>query len=453
MVNDSRTIAAIVTPPGKGGVGIVRVSGHLCQHIAQQVVKTVPKPRQASLLPFYDQAGDLLDQGLALYFPNPHSFTGEDVLELHGHGGPVVMDQLLQAVIAAGAEMANPGEFSERAFLNGKMDLAQAEAIADLINASSKQAAKSAARSLTGAFSKHINALLQQLTALRMFVEASIDFVDEDIDFIGEAKIIQQCQGLQQELESILKTTRQGVLLRDGLRVVIAGKPNAGKSSLLNRLTGEHTAIVTDIAGTTRDVLKEYIELDGLPLHIVDTAGLRETSDIVEQHGIARAKEAMQQADLILLVVDAVAANQDDDWQTVLRDVTQQYHDIPVFILMNKIDQLNGALPETPPDYQSLAISAKQAHGLDQLIHCIKDFAGFSTNEQSSITARRRHLLAIEKTATRIDAAVTVYEQQRAHELLAEELRQAQDALAQITGAFRADDLLGKIFSEFCIGK
>lgn len=433
------TIAAIATPAGHGGVGIVRISGPHTLSIAQAVLGQQPEPRKASFSSFKNAEGGVLDQGVALFFKAPRSFTGEDVLELQGHGGPIVMDRLLQTVLQHGARLAKPGEFSERAFLNNKMDLAQAEAIADLINASSEQAAQSAMRSLQGEFSNQINILLEKLICLRMMVEAAIDFPEEEIDFIAESTIIEDLKTLLQQGETIKQAAQQGVLLQEGLTVVITGQTNAGKSSLLNLLCGRDSAIVTDIPGTTRDTLREYIQIDGLPLHIIDTAGIRESVDAVEQEGIRRAQKAMERADLILLVEDVKS-----------KDRTPALPNKPTVVIKNKIDLLSEAPNEK--DKGALYLSAKTGEGLDRLHDYLKRFAGFEAGEGNFI-ARRRHLDALDRCCRSIRKGLNEAEKNKAAELLAEELTQAQTALSEITGEFTPDDLLGKIFSTFCIGK
>ena len=438
-MTDVETIAAIATPPGKGGVGIVRLSGPYALSIAQQLSHKTLKPRQATFTEF-TQDGVMLDEGLIIYFKAPQSFTGEDVVELQGHGGPIIMDRLLQAACQLGARLARPGEFSERAFLNHKLDLTQAEAIADMINATTVQAAQAAMRSLQGAFSDEIHKLLEQLIHLRMFIESAIDFTDEDIDFIGEHKIIESLQSLLQQLEQVHQTAKQGALLQSGINVVIAGEPNAGKSSLLNSLSGRDSAIVTDIAGTTRDVLKESIAIDGMPLHIIDTAGLRETDCVVEQEGVRRAQREIAQADLILWIFDA----------TCSAEIPFEFPShIPLIKVKNKIDLLDHIELET----DVVAISVKEQQNLDGLKQMIKDKVGFHSGESSTVSARRRHLLALEKTCEHINHGLAAYQETQAHELLAEDLRLASEALGEITGKFSSDDLLGKIFAEFCIGK
>lgn len=435
------TIVAPVTPPGKGGVSVVRVSGPLVSEIIKHVVQQPLKPRYAHHLPFYTENKVIVDEGLALFFPNPHSFTGEDVLELQGHGGPVVVDQLVKRIIKLGARMAKPGEFSERAFLNDKIDLAQAEAIADLINANSQQAAQSAIRSLQGEFSTQIHDLVNQLIHLRMYVESAIDFPEEEIDFLSDGKISAKLNEVIKQLENVKNTTKQGVLLSEGITIVIAGEPNVGKSSLLNALSGRDSAIVTDIAGTTRDVLREHIHIDGLPLHIIDTAGLRSSDDVVEQEGIKRAKKAMATADEILVLVDASKEN------TV--DLTQYPQNKPITVVYNKVDLLSAA-----PKYSdnSIYISAKTGQGIDALKVHLKKTAGFH-EDGGTFIARRRHLDAIEEAHKFLLKGQTQLDEHKAGELLAEDLKLAQESLSTITGEFTSDDLLGEIFSSFCIGK
>ncbi|PHQ79350.1 MAG: tRNA uridine-5-carboxymethylaminomethyl(34) synthesis GTPase MnmE [Coxiella sp. (in: Bacteria)] len=432
------TITAIATPPGMGGVAIVRLSGNKALTIAEHITQKKLPPREAVFCAFMTPDNKVVDEGLAIYFKGPHSFTGEDVVELQGHGGPVVSDQLLKLVLDSGARMARPGEFSERAFLNDKMDLVQAEAVADLINATTTQAAQSAMRSLQGDFSDAINTLLEQLVQIRMFIESAIDFTDEDIDFIAEHDIIEKLKGTLEQLTVIRKTAGQGALLQAGINVVIAGAPNAGKSSLLNCLSGKERAIVTEIAGTTRDVLREQINIDGMPLHIIDTAGLRDTDHAIEQEGVKRAYAEIEKADLILWIND------------VTHEAPEPFvfpQNIPVIKVQNKIDLLPSAVTS------GVCISAKHGKNIEALKQAIKDAVGFQSAESSTFIARRRHLDALDRTCDAIERGVRIYQQTKAHELLAEELRQASDALGEITGTFTTDDLLGKIFSEFCIGK
>lgn len=444
-MSQSETIAAIATPPGRGGVGIVRVSGPNVAQVAEAITHQKLSPRMATYTPFFAQDDAVIDEGIAIYFRAPHSFTGEDVLELQGHGGPVVMDQLLSTCVSHGVRLARPGEFSERAFLNDKLDLAQAEAIADLINATTTQAAQSALRSLQGDFSEAINQLLDQLIRLRMFIESAIDFTDEDIDFVEQHQIIEQLNTLQQQLRLIRERAQQGALLQSGIQVVIAGAPNAGKSSLLNCLSGRESAIVTSQAGTTRDVLREQIQVDGLPLHIIDTAGIRETDDIIEQEGVKRAHRAIESADLILWVYDASRSI----------DLVPAFpQDVPLIEVRNKVDLVDADAPLAKHDGAVVvSVSALQNQHIDQLKAAIKSVVGFHSSESSGFMARRRHLDAIDRTCRAIHHGVTVYQERGAHELLAQDLREASEALSEITGAFTSDDLLGKIFSEFCIGK
>ena len=449
-MSHSDTIVAQATPPGRGGVGILRISGAKAADVAQAVLGKLPKPRYADYLPFNDADGSVLDQGIALWFPGPNSFTGEDVLELQGHGGPVILDLLLKRIVAlSGVRIAQPGEFSERAFLNDKLDLAQAEAIADLIDASSEQAARSAVNSLQGAFSLRINTLVEALTHLRIYVEAAIDFPDEEIDFLSDGKIEGQLNVVIGDLDNVRAEARQGSLLREGMKVVIAGRPNAGKSSLLNALAGREAAIVTDIAGTTRDVLREHIHIDGMPLHIIDTAGLREASDEVERIGIERAWQEIEQADRVLFMVDGTTT-----------DATEAAAIWPDFVarlpaqLRNKADMTGEVLGLTEVnDHSLIRLSARTGEGVDALRDHLKQSMGFSGNMEGGFLARRRHLQALELAATHLQQGKEQLLGAWAGELLAEELRLAQQALSEITGEFTSDDLLGRIFSSFCIGK
>lgn len=447
------TIAAIATATGRGGVGIIRVSGKHVLAIAQSIVKTSLKPRQAHYCDFYSD-NQIIDQGLAIFFPNPHSFTGEDVLELQGHGGPVVLDMLLNTVLKLGARLARPGEFSERAFLNDKIDLAQAEAIADLIDASTEQAARNALHSLQGVFSKRIHELVESLIQLRIYVEAAIDFPEEEIDFLTDGKIQKDLLNIETQLTHIFQEAKQGTLVRDGMRLVIAGKPNAGKSSLLNALSGRDSAIVTPIAGTTRDVLREHIHIDGMPLHIADTAGLRESPDQVEQIGIERAWQEIEQADRILLVVDAYqnsSTNIDQLWPESVNKIDPR----KIILIRNKIDLSRDqtGLTKTEDGQEYLNISAKHHQGIDDLRNYLKSIMGFQQTNESGFTARRRHLDALQRAYDFIQEGKIQLQTFAAGELLAEDLRQAQNALSEITGEFTPDDLLGRIFSSFCIGK
>lgn len=446
------TIAAIATPAGRGGVGIIRISGPLVAAIAQPLSGALPQPRMARCAVFRDADGQPIDQGLLLYFPGPASYTGEDVLEIQAHGGPVVLDLLMTRVLSLGARAARAGEFTERAFLNGKLDLAQAEAVADLIDASTAQAARSAQRALEGVFSEHIQQLQQQLTQLRVYVESAIDFVDEDIDFLAGEALQQMVDDLFQHFDAVQKSARQGQLLREGMMVVIAGKPNAGKSSLLNALAERESAIVTEIAGTTRDIIRENIQLDGMPLHLIDTAGLRDSEDLVEQEGVRRARAAMQQADRVLLLVDDRERE-----QGLSEDIQQSIPaGIPVTTVYNKID-LTGRKPTTlkqaSAQQTELSLSIKTGAGLEALRDHLKHCMGYAGEIEGVFIARRRHLDALQRARRYSEAGAQQLQQQWAGELFAEDLRQAQNALSEITGAMTSDDLLGEIFSHFCIGK
>lgn len=452
---NQETIVAKATPPGRGGVGILRISGNQAQLVASVVLGKIPKPRHAEYLPFLNEDGSLLDQGIALFFPNPHSFTGEDVLELQGHGGPIILDLLLNRVLTIPhVRIARPGEFSERAFLNDKLDLAQAEAIADLIDASSEQAAKSAMSSLQGVFSKKVNNLVEMLTKLRIFVEAAIDFPEEEIDFLSDGKIEGQLQAVIAQLNDVRKEAKQGSLLREGMKVVIAGRPNAGKSSLLNALAGRDAAIVTDIAGTTRDVLREHIHIDGMPLHIIDTAGLREANDEVERIGIERAWSEIAQADRVLFMVDGTTTNEIDPEKLWPEFMQRLPDNVPVTVIRNKADLTNEPLGYSEVNnYSLIRLSAMTGNGIDILRQHLKDTIGFLATAEGGFLARTRHLHALENAAEHLNNGFTQLTIFHAGELLAEELRLAQESLSEITGAFTSDDLLGKIFGSFCIGK
>jgi tRNA modification GTPase len=449
------TIAAIATATGRGGVGIVRVSGPKARLVAEQLLKQKLQPRFAHYCPFHSHSGEILDQGIALFFPGPNSFTGEDVLELQGHGGPVILDLLLREITQLGVRLARPGEFSERAFLNDKLDLAQAEAIADLIDATTEQAARNALHSLQGAFSTRIHELVEALIALRIYVEASIDFPEEEIDFLSDGKVATDLNSIEQKLEQVFKEARQGVLVRDGMRVVIAGRPNAGKSSLLNALSGRDSAIVTSIEGTTRDVLREHIHIDGMPLHIIDTAGLRESPDEVERIGIERAWQEIQQADHVLLLVDSNSTHELDVNKIWPEFVAKLTDPSKITLIRNKIDvtgQIAGLVkPENQAPY--IGLSAVTGEGLDDLKEYLKDIMGFSASGEGGFTARRRHLDALERAQVFLASGKVQLNGYAAGELLAEDLRGAQNSLSTITGEFTPDDLLGRIFSSFCIGK
>ncbi len=449
------TIVAQATAPGRGGVGIIRVSGPLAAHVAQTVTGRTLRPRYAEYLPFTDEDGQQLDQGIALFFPNPHSFTGEDVLELQGHGGPVVMDMLIRRILQIkGVRPARPGEFSERAFLNDKMDLTQAEAIADLIDASSEQAAKSALQSLQGQFSKRINTLVESLIHLRIYVEAAIDFPEEEIDFLADGKVSADLQAIIDNLAAVRQEANQGAIMREGMKVVIAGRPNAGKSSLLNALSGKDSAIVTDIAGTTRDVLREHIHIDGMPLHIIDTAGLREASDEVEKIGIERAWEEIKQADRVLFMVDGTTTEATDP-KEIWPDFVDRLPDhMGMTVIRNKVDQTGETLGVCQTSQPTLIrLSAKTGQGVEALRTHLKQCMGFTGNQEGGFMARRRHLDALERAAEHLAIGQQQLEGYMAGEILAEELRIAQQHLNEITGEFSSDDLLGRIFSSFCIGK
>ncbi|WP_027965676.1 tRNA uridine-5-carboxymethylaminomethyl(34) synthesis GTPase MnmE [Halomonas halocynthiae] len=447
------TIAALATPPGRGGVGIIRVSGPACRDIAYAVLGIYPEPRKALYTPFKGDTGPL-DEGIALYFPGPHSFTGEDVLELQGHGGPVIMDMLLERCLQLGARLARPGEFSERAFLNDKLDLAQAEAIADLIEASSRSAAENALHSLQGEFSSRVKALVERLIQLRLFVEAAIDFPEEEIDFLADGQVEAKLQNVCNELRKVHAAAGQGALMREGMNVVIAGRPNAGKSSLLNALTEQDTAIVTDIAGTTRDVLREHIQLDGMPLHIIDTAGLRDTPDAVEKIGVSRAWAEIEKADRVLLLLDATTTKATDPmmiWPEFVERLPDQSR---LTLVRNKIDTSgeDAAIDLSTPQ-PVIRLSAHTGEGVDNLKEHLKSVMGFSATTEGRFSARRRHLDALERAANALANGQAQLQGHAAGELLAEDLRDAQQALNEITGEFSADDLLGEIFSSFCIGK
>ena len=443
------TIAAVATPPGRGGIGIVRLSGPSVQAIAQAILEKLPTPRMACLQNFLDSDARVIDTGIVLFFPAPHSFTGEDVLELQGHGGPMVQDLLLQRITALGARLARPGEFSERAFLNDRLDLAQAEAIADLIDAGSAQAVRSAQRSLAGEFSRQVHALRDALVELRVYVEAAIDFPEEEIDFITEGHVMQRVVNLLAQLDSIAATAQQGRLLRDGLTVVLAGATNVGKSSVLNRLIGHDAAIVTDMPGTTRDVLREQVHVDGMPLHIIDTAGLRTSDDSVEQEGMRRTREQLRKADFIIHVVDDTRMHTDDS--KLLKEFPD---DIPVIDVLNKID-ISGRTAGLVDGSSrpTLAISALAGTGFDSLRRYLKDAMGYQDAAEGAFSARRRHIDALARARKAIAHGLHALEASAAGELLAEDLRQAQQTLGEITGEFSNDDLLGEIFSSFCIGK
>lgn len=442
------TIAALATPPGQGGVGILRISGPAAVSISEKITyQQNLKPRSAQFCRFFDVQGKILDEGLVIYFPAPHSFTGDDVIEIQAHGSPVILDLLLAEITAAGARLARPGEFSERAFLNGKIDLAQAEAIADLIESGTETAARLASRSLQGVFSDYIQELVEALIHLRMYVEAAIDFPEEEIDFLSDARVENEFNSIVEKLKSVQEKARQGSLIKDGMTLVIAGNPNAGKSSLLNTLSGQDNAIVTDVPGTTRDVLKERIQIDGMPLHLIDTAGLRESRDDVEKEGIRRARVQIEQADHILWVYDAV---NDPDHEGL--DQAALPDKIGLTLIRNKIDKLEEQ-PAFDENKHQISLSAKQQSGIELLQQHLKKLMGFRGQEEGEFLARRRHLDAISRAEKHLQQAEHALRVLQAGELLAEELRLTQNALSEITGEFTSDDLLGRIFSSFCIGK
>ncbi len=475
-MNNQDTIAAIATAPGRGGIGILRVSGSQAVQIAQQICRKPLAPRQIQLCRLYDVDDAPIDTGIVLYFAAPQSFTGEDVVEFQIHGGPVLLDLLLNTVCALGARQAGPGEFSQRAYLNGKLDLAQAEAIADMINSTTAQAARSATRSLQGEFSKEINALVEAITQLRVYIEAAIDFPEEEIDFIAEAGVLEQLNSIADHFAQVERSAKQGALLQQGMKLVISGKPNAGKSSLLNALAGHDRAIVTDIPGTTRDTLSEHIHIDGMPLHVVDTAGVRASGDAIEREGMRRAQEEIASADRILLVVDATdhVSSEQSRNRSELLSWQGGSAEIPVTVIYNKCDlsgdppglpgdalletQLTGNTPEDilgvgVNNAHSLYVSAKTGAGLDALRAHLKVCAGYQSEQDTVFSARRRHLLALVRARHFLEAGRNQLTESGAGELLAEDLRQCQNALGEITGAFTNDELLEEIFSSFCIGK
>ena len=442
------TIAAIATPPGQGGVGIVRVSGPDAKSIAQALLGRCPRVRQAEYLPFLDSEGNMIDKGIALYFKRPNSFTGEDILELHGHGGQVVLDILLQQTIEHGARVARAGEFTERAFINEKIDLAQAEAVADLIAAESEDAARAAVRSLQGEFSASIHTLVEQLIQLRIYVEAALDFPEEEIDFLADKSLKAKLTAIKQQVETVRESARQGCLLKEGMTVVIAGKPNAGKSSLLNQLAESDTAIVTAIPGTTRDVLREHIQIDGLPLHIIDTAGLRESDDLIEQEGVRRAWKEIEQCDRLLYVLDS--RESDDIPHNIYRQLAGG---TGLSVIFNKTDLSGKKSRITETDRATeIYLSARTGDGVDLLRQHLKQCMGYRSHAEGQFIARRRHITAINNALDHLHRADN-YLADNTGELMAEELKLAQQQLSEITGEFSSDDLLGRIFADFCIGK
>jgi tRNA modification GTPase len=446
VINKVETICAIASAIGQSGIGIVRVSGPLAKSTSKKILQADLKPRYAYYGAFYDQ-NNVIDKGVAIFFPGPNSYTGEDVVEFQGHGGTSVLRKILEITMSSGVRLAEPGEFSKRAFLNGKMDLIQAEAIQDLIQSNSEESALSAVRSLTGEFSIKINQVLSELISLRVFIEATIDFSDEEIDFIESHEVSNKLHTLKESLLDIQQTATQGAILRDGIHVAIAGKPNAGKSSLLNMLTKESSAIVTDIAGTTRDVLKETIHIDGMPIHIIDTAGLHDSDDVVEQEGIRRAHNEINNADIILLVFDS------RDSKANLSILPDSVKNKPKILVRNKIDLAgNKSSVKKVGNITEISISAKNGDGIDTLRESLSEFAGLNSGIEGVFVARKRHLDAIEETLEFINSASSQLNSGFS-ELVAEDLRQAGMKLGQITGEFSSDDLLGEIFSSFCIGK
>jgi tRNA modification GTPase len=455
-VSTPDTIVAVASAAGRGAVGVIRVSGPRVPQIAAGILGGLPAPRRARFSSFLDAQGGSVDEGLALYFPAPASYTGEHVLELQGHGGVLVVDMVLKRLLELGCRMARPGEFSERAFLNGKIDIAQAEAIADLIDAGTAAAARAAVRSLQGEFSARVDDLKKRITELRAYVEAAIDFPDEEIDFLSDKALGERLAAVFAAFDSITAAARQGALLREGLNVVIAGKPNAGKSSLLNRLAGDDVAIVTDVPGTTRDVLRQHVHLDGLPLNLVDTAGLRIATDVVEAEGVRRARNEMARADRVLYLVDAGIAGTKDEKDSAQWDAEpdQLPAGVPVTLVFNKID-LTGAPArlDVTADPPRVFLSARTGSGLELLRNHLKASAGYRETESGAFAARRRHLDALRRARQHVQTAAEILSSTRAFELFAEDLRLAQHALGEITGEFTSEDLLGEIFGSFCIGK
>jgi tRNA modification GTPase len=445
------TIVAAATAPGRGGIGIVRLSGPKTPEIGAVLLGELPPARRAVFGRFMDGDKQPIDAGLALFFPAPHSYTGEHVLELQGHGGPVVSEALIARAIELGARRAIPGEFTQRAFLNDKLDLAQAEAIADLIDAGSREAARAAMRSLQGEFSAMIEGLTEAVIDLRTYVEAAIDFPEEEIDFLKDRELDERLEAVRTHFDAVEQSARQGRLLRDGMTVVIAGRPNAGKSSLLNRLTGYDAAIVTPIPGTTRDILRERIHIDGMPLHVLDTAGLRDASDLVEEEGIRRAHAEMRRADRVLFVIDAVA---DPSASAYLEERRHLPADIPVTLILNKCDLTAGIpLADTISGPPRITLSALSGHGIEVLRAHLKSCMGYHSLDTGTVSARHRHLEALARARNAVEDAARELRDTRAGELVAQQLREAQQALNEITGDFTSEDLLGRIFASFCIGK
>jgi tRNA modification GTPase len=445
------TIVAAATPPGRGGVGVVRISGPKTPEIAATLIGVLPEARHATLTHFLDATGEPIDIGIALFFPGPHSYTGEHVLELQGHGGPVIVESLVARCLELGARRARPGEFTERAFHNDKIDLAQAEAVADLIDAGSREAARAAMRSLQGEFSNMVQGLTDALIELRTYVEAAIDFPEDEVDFLADSQLTERLVTVHGHFDAVTAAAGQGRLLRDGLTVVLAGRPNSGKSSLLNRLAGYDAAIVTEIPGTTRDVLRERIDIDGLPLHVLDTAGLRDSDDAVEREGVRRAAAEMSRADRVLFVIDA---SNDSLGRAFAEEHQRLPQDVPVTLIFNKIDIAEGLpMADTVSGPPRIHVSAVTGAGLAALRSHLKGCVSFQTAGNGSISARKRHLEALSRARQCVETASRELQQRHAGELVAEELRLAQLALEEVTGVFTADDLLGRIFGSFCIGK
>lgn len=440
------TIVAAATPPGTGGVGIVRISGPDATAIATQIVGAMPPPRMATHRTFRDLDGDAIDSGIVLFFPAPNSFTGETIVELQGHGGPVVVSLIIDAAVSAGARIAEPGEFTKRAFLNDKLDLAQAEAVADLIGSGTAQAARAALRSLSGTFSNHVDAVATDVERLRLYVEAAIDFPEEEIDFLSDQQLQDAIERTATSFAELLAQARVGRVLREGYRVVIVGKPNAGKSSLMNHLSGEDTAIVTEVAGTTRDILREQINIDGLLVELVDTAGLRNDPDRIEAEGIRRAREALAGADAVLWIQDA-----SEDRENAIDEELPD--GIPIIVVRNKVDLTQETAGVDANDKSIIRLSAKSGEGLDELRTQIRRLAGYRDLGEQTVTARRRHTEVMQRAGEHFEAGRQALAEQRAGEVFAEELRLAHRALGEITGATSSDDLLGRIFTAFCIGK
>jgi tRNA modification GTPase len=449
-MSEADTIVAAATPPGRGGIGVVRLSGPAAQSIATAVLGTLPAARRAVFAAFRDAEQQTLDAGLVLFFPGPHSYTGEDVVEFQGHGGPVIIESLIARLIELGARRAHPGEFTQRAFLNDKLDLAQAEAVADLIDAGSREAARAAMRSLQGEFSTMIQVLTGAVIELRTHVEAAIDFPEEEIDFLADPVLAERLANVRQHFAAVTRSAGQGRLLRDGMTVVLAGAPNAGKSSLLNRLAGYDAAIVTAVAGTTRDVLRERIHVDGMPLHILDTAGLRAARDPIEEEGIRRAQAEIARADRVLFVIDGAADPSAQAYRELAATLPGQ---VPVTLVYNKADVMDASAIAAPAGVPRVDVSALTGFGVDGLRAHLKSCMGYHTLESGSVSARQRHIEALARARASVEAAARVLQETRAGELVAQELRCAQQALNEISGEFSNEDLLGRIFSSFCIGK